>query len=170
MIDKETVLQQIKEKGYAVFAIADVGECLQCDAEGGEHTEMHDYVSKTHTVITDGYVYSVGFHNLGYPEVIVLAGPCGEEGDKVLSTKQLKERVQSAAALINHLYQNLSTYKPDPKRAINSDSIENLYWVLLNQKDKKFKHGSKALFMHAANGFHGHMNYDVLTFKAHIRS
>lgn len=155
----------IDKTGLAIIAITDTGECEQCKAEGKTHIDHNDV--KLYHSIMDGIVYSIGFHKQGLPEIVVLAGPDGE-CEKSITKEQLLERVKSAAAFIEYIYQTDFVF--DKNTAYESNLENNLYWVMHPEDFNNYTSELKQKLMPHTVEFYDTLDFEAVCFVPHIRA
>ncbi len=156
----EEVKKEIKETGISVIAISKTCDCEECKKEGVNHdNDLND--------IFDGYVYSIGFHEKGLPEILILAGSNGVEEDTI-TKEQLTDRIHDAASFINTIFQTRDVFKYDPKKAYGSPNIDGLYWVIADDSMQQSEEFIKHELMDGATSYYKDCQYKVVILKPHI--
>ena len=79
---RESVKKEIQSNGVHIVAKSTACDCEECLKEG---------ISKgnSYTSLLDGYVHSIGFHQQGLPEVIILAGSNGVEETELTKEQRI---------------------------------------------------------------------------------
>lgn len=96
----EVIKQTIKQDGFVLIGKSDAADCPICDSM----CEEHKHEKKTiFTELTDGYVFTIGNHENGLPEILLLAGPIVK--NQAFSKEQMLENIQEGSALVQHAIQ-----------------------------------------------------------------
>lgn len=146
----------IKEHGVFFVAVADI--CPQC------HPEQEN--QRVFTNIEDGFIYTIGFHELGLPEVFVFVGPDGN-GYSEATESELRDNLQCAANFISHIYDGRETFKVDKKIAYRSDDEKQngLYFVAVSDETEEMGEEPKEHFMSVTCRYYGTTDFKVRVFK-----
>lgn len=89
---KQNIQKQIQDHGVAVQAIIPA-----------ELADKKISKKKRITRADEGYVYSIGQHEKGRPEILIFCGPC--PNDKPMNGDELFNNIIEAQKLINHWHQ-----------------------------------------------------------------
>lgn len=156
----EEIKKEINENGISIIALSKACDCEECKKEGINHdNDLND--------IFDGYVYSIGFHKKGMPEILILAGSNGVEEDTI-TKEQLTNRIHDASNFINTIFHTRDTFKFNPKQAYGSPNIDGLYWVIADDTVFQSEEFIKHELMAGATSYYKDCQYKVIIFKPHI--
>ena len=155
------VKQDILNDGVHIRGKSAACDCEQCKLEGKIQPTVF-------TSILDGYVHSIGFHEKGKPEILILVGPNGTD-ELELTKEQLNDRIRNADLFIGNIDHNGNDFIFDKNKAYNSFDIEGLYWVIIEDDDGQMQEYVKHELMDATTAYYYDCQYEVIIFKAHIR-
>lgn len=147
----------IKEYGVFFVAVADIDPVDQTKDES----------EKIFTQIHDGYVYTIGFHELGLPEVLVFVGPGGGGGYDRATVDELRDNLQYATNFIRHIYDTRDTFVVDMKAAHAGDAQResDLYIVAIHDETQDPGEGVKTNLLSGIYEYYGTTDFKVRAFK-----
>ena len=146
----------LKTHGLFYVAVADIDPKIDPDKEGP---------GKVFSQPEDGYVYTIGFHKLGLPEVVVFVGPGGVNPDPVTES-QLRDRLQIASKFISYIFKNRDTFVPQEGVVYKCDSgdEQGLCIVLSHDEHSQPSEESKTEFLGGICEYYNTMDFKVRSF------